>query len=141
MLHTVHIHMCICSVCVVHRACHDSLAMCIHTVYVLHSHNNIYIYDMYTALAEFFLRKMWERGGVDGGSWGVYIYIVQPIASGGQCNPHFQSQSYGSLFNGTRQKRPICIVQPIASGGEVGGWGRDPKKCTGSIWGMGSSNI
>jgi len=27
------------------------------------------------------------------------------------------------------------------SGGEVGGWGRDPKKCTGSIWGMGSSTI
>jgi len=25
--------------------------------------------------------------------------------------------------------------------GEVGGWGRDPKKCTGSIWGMGSSTI
>ena len=24
---------------------------------------------------------------------------------------------------------------------EVGGWGRDPKKCTGSIWGMGSSTI
>ena len=25
--------------------------------------------------------------------------------------------------------------------GEVGGWGRDPKKCTGSIWGMGSNTI
>ena len=25
--------------------------------------------------------------------------------------------------------------------GEVGGWGRDPKKCRGSIWGMGSSTI
>ena len=24
---------------------------------------------------------------------------------------------------------------------EVGGWGRDPKKCTKSIWGMGSSTI
>ena len=25
--------------------------------------------------------------------------------------------------------------------GEVGGWGRDPKKCTGRDWGMGSSAI
>jgi len=25
--------------------------------------------------------------------------------------------------------------------GEVGGWGRDPKKCTGKDWGMGSSTI
>ena len=24
---------------------------------------------------------------------------------------------------------------------EVGGWGRDPKKCTGRGWGMGSSTI
>jgi len=27
------------------------------------------------------------------------------------------------------------------SHGEVGGWGRDPKKCTGRDWGMGSSTI
>jgi len=27
------------------------------------------------------------------------------------------------------------------SSGEVGGWGRDPKKCTGRDWGMGSSTI
>jgi len=25
--------------------------------------------------------------------------------------------------------------------GEVGGWGRDPKKCTGRDWGMGSRTI
>ena len=25
--------------------------------------------------------------------------------------------------------------------GEVGGWGRDPKKCTGRDWGMGSSTL
>ena len=30
----------------------------------------------------------------------------------------------------------VCL-----SGGEVGGWGRDPKKCTGRDWGMGSSTI
>ena len=30
---------------------------------------------------------------------------------------------------------------PFAIHGEVGGWGRDPKKCTGRDWGMGSSTI
>ena len=29
----------------------------------------------------------------------------------------------------------------VAPAGEVGGWGRDPKKCTGRDWGMGSSTI
>jgi len=33
-------------------------------------------------------------------------------------------------------------VEPVSSTrGEVGGWGRDPKKCTGRDWGMGSSTI
>ena len=32
----------------------------------------------------------------------------------------------------------LCII-PVY--GEVGGWGRDPKKCTGRDWGMGSSTI
>ena len=30
---------------------------------------------------------------------------------------------------------------PRTRRGEVGGWGRDPKKCTGRDWGMGSSTI
>jgi len=29
----------------------------------------------------------------------------------------------------------------LVNSGEVGGWGRDPKKCTGRDWGMGSSTI
>ena len=45
-------------------------------------------------------------------------------------------------YSGTR-----CVgidlhpIQLRALLGEVGGWGRDPKKCTGSIWGMGSNTI
>jgi len=35
----------------------------------------------------------------------------------------------------TKEKEEYC------SGREVGGWGRDPKKCTGRGWGMGSSTI
>ena len=37
-----------------------------------------------------------------------------------------------------------CIYRPIGDSNahrEVGGWGRDPKKCTGRDWGMGSSTI
>ena len=35
-----------------------------------------------------------------------------------------------------------CVAAVLhTSCGEVGGWGRDPKKCTGRDWGMGSSTI
>ena len=37
--------------------------------------------------------------------------------------------------------RPIYIRASIHIRREVGGWGRDPKKCTGRDWGMGSSTI
>ena len=32
-------------------------------------------------------------------------------------------------------------THPFVHTREVGGWGRDPKKCTGRDWGMGSSTI
>ena len=35
----------------------------------------------------------------------------------------------------------IVAILAFACGREVGGWGRDPKKCTGRDWGMGSSTI
>ena len=38
----------------------------------------------------------------------------------------------------------LCMLSPGKKEqprGEVGGWGRDPKKCTGRDWGMGSSTI
>jgi len=43
----------------------------------------------------------------------------------------------------TRTPRVSLLLHPSYTvwQGEVGGWGRDPKKCTGSIWGMGSSTI
>ena len=34
-----------------------------------------------------------------------------------------------------------CSMMKMPSIREVGGWGRDPKKCTGRGWGMGSSTI
>ena len=36
--------------------------------------------------------------------------------------------------------RVTCSIADTLEG-EVGGWGRDPKKCTGRDWGMGSSTI
>ena len=42
----------------------------------------------------------------------------------------------------TKTTYPILIGRRSSkSDGEVGGWGRDPKKCTGRDWGMGSSTI
>ena len=37
--------------------------------------------------------------------------------------------------------RCFVAIMPWRFQGEVGGWGRDPKKCTGRDWGMGSSTI
>ena len=37
--------------------------------------------------------------------------------------------------------RTLCLQQLSVSHREVGGWGRDPKKCTGRDWVMGSSTI
>ena len=39
-----------------------------------------------------------------------------------------------------RVRERVCM-RDIGAWGEVGGWGRDPKKCTGRDWGMGSSTI
>ena len=46
-------------------------------------------------------------------------------------------------FRCARLKSKECPKKKnaFASLGEVGGWGRDPKKCTGRDWGMGSSTI
>ena len=41
------------------------------------------------------------------------------------------------------QSHTLCVLSYANAyrPGEVGGWGRDPKKCTGRDWGMGSSTI
>jgi len=65
--------------------CHYWELGCVYVLCMSYTVIIIYIYDMYGALAENVLQKMWERGGVDGGSWGVCIYIeysLQPIAIG-----------------------------------------------------------
>ena len=64
------------------------------------------------------------------------IIIVQSasiaICWGRSCALPFFQEAQTNL----NQSRP----QP-STAREVGGWGRDPKKCTESIWGMGSSTI
>ena len=79
---------------------------------------------------------------------------------------HKRATKYRSLLRkmtykdkGSYESSPLCIidtwcwqiwvlfsfgattVQQCKSRGEVGGWGRDPKKCTRRDWGMGSSTI
>jgi len=48
---------------------------------------------------------------------------------------HLYSQCLGT------QNNPEHWHWEYSTWGEVGGWGRDPKKCTGRDWGMGSSTI
>ena len=42
--------------------------------------------------------------------------------------------------NASRDELVESSIRPDEHG-EVEGWGRDPKKCTGRDWGMGSSTI
>ena len=53
------------------------------------------------------------------------------------------SDSLMSLTSLSRQTRQcVDVLSPInESEREVGGWGRDPQKCTGRDWGMGPSTI
>jgi len=67
------------------------------------------------------------------------------IVYGGRIFVHLEYSSICVIFD----VDIICRVldefsmkgSAVVYDGEVGGWGRDPKKCTGSIWGMGSSTI
>ena len=45
---------------------------------------------------------------------------------------------YDVMWRARGKDSPIALLGYIR---EVGGWGRDPKKCTGRDWGMGSSTI
>ena len=49
--------------------------------------------------------------------------------------------SHPSSLMHTRTHCWTTIIYFCGACREVGGWGRDPKKCTGRDWGMGSSNI
>jgi len=52
---------------------------------------------------------------------------------------HLQLKHSSSHPNVTNSHHELVIW--ISHYPEVGGWGRDPKKCTGRDWGMGSSTI
>jgi len=57
--------------------------------------------------------------------------------------------SHASVCHVTHRTRRVyvscqtheCVMSHTYMRREVGGWGRDPKKCTGRDWGMGSSTI
>jgi len=55
---------------------------------------------------------------------------------------HKQEEEEGEE-EGQEESLCRCLAAGDCDGseGEVGGWGRDPKKCTGRDWGMGLSTI
>ena len=60
------------------------------------------------------------------------------------CTPDPQKKNLKSQLwrDVTVEYCTLCyLLRKIGLQGEVGGWGRDPKKCTGRDWGMGSSTI
>ena len=73
----------------------------------------------------------------------VYIYVsssvslyrfVSRIAYFSDCHSH-------SLCLRLSRNTCLPLFLCFCLSGEVGGWGRDPKKCTGRDWGMGSTTI
>ena len=83
--------------------------------------------------------KEWRIVGLFCRKWPVKIRhpmgLRHPVPLSVPCAT-YGSSPHDALF---RMGLPSGVtVQPSW---EVGGWGRDPKKCTGSIWGMGSSTI
>ena len=77
----------------------------------------------------------------------VSFYVVQHKT---RSNPCYQREML-KAFSVAKSRSPTREVGRLVQGvrslsqnssiREVGGWGRDPKKCTGRDWGMGSSTI
>ena len=67
--------------------------------------------------------------------WGIYFALGHADKLGMYTHTHTHTHAFGYLFY-THTLRYIGVYTR-----EVGGWGRDPKKCTGRGWGMGSSTI
>ena len=58
--------------------------------------------------------------------------------SAGQRNDLVQLKTWNNASSPDNVTLSVCKLNVY---GEVGGWGRDPQKCTGRDWGMGSSTI
>jgi len=70
--------------------------------------------------------------------WRALAEILESQLEGHFIYSKFSSSSRTSSFEIRTRGHPwhACVEYR-----EVGGWGRDPKKCTGRDWGMGSSTI
>jgi len=74
---------------------------------------------------------------------GVLVYVCDMSTS--KCLVHMYASFH--IFTRVRLLSPINVSFPDIYDsfsdvqGEVGGWGRDQKKCTGRDWGIGSSTI
>ena len=72
----------------------------------------------------------------------VLVYRVYPIQIHTYIFTHVYILSVCAYIHMHICKSTSCLSHKnVYVYGEVGGWGRDPKKCTGRDWGMGSSTI
>ena len=95
-----------------HTQTHTQLYVCIQ----IYLHIHIYIHPyIYIYMYKYIYICMYMH---------IYMYIYTNI---------FSIPWLGTTAPLRRRSTPLCR--------EVGGWGRDPKKCTGRGWGMGSSTI
>ena len=76
----------------------------------------------------------------------VHLLTVRPCGFS-VCAPQRAHVQWGtpscgfSIFSVTVKSCGFSVCALYIRSREVGGWGRDPKKCTGRDWGMGSSTI
>ena len=73
----------------------------------------------------------------------TYIYVYLYICIYVRTNIYVYTYIFIYTYIHINKYTYIHIIRErkMVSRGEVGGWGQDPKKCTGRDWGMGSSTI
>ena len=69
----------------------------------------------------------------------MYLFLVEISIDLRRAMIRVQGERFRKFLAGDHFTNAISFLW--ISCGEVGGWGRDPKKCTGRDWGMGSSTI
>jgi len=114
-----------------------SIYLLIHRTYIqicMYIHTHVYMYTYIYNVN--ILSVSWKRGCC------IDVYVHTCLYTYVYISTHFLL--FG-LSPGVKSSISIEYIQNIymcvhcVVWGEVGGWGRDPKKCTGRDWGMGSS--
>ena len=69
--------------------------------------------------------------------------MIGLFCKGARLKRLYSAKETYNFIDPTNRSHPICegTTDCVVILEEVGGWGRDPKNCTGRDWGMGSSTI